>query len=161
MKSAYFFVLSKLSNNCIWGLVESWPENGSVENYWGQANSFAIRKRKNFAKQCTAFASPTWRNAAPMCRFALREDCVQVATTLFYFALPSGWKPKRNQLGAERQRRPELMCHTIVALQGQKRYFSTAAECDFSKLSNKICTIDVKIHIFASWKPTKRKETKK
>ena len=24
------------------------------------------------------------------------------------------------------------------------------AECDFSKLSNKICTIDVKIHIFAS-----------
>ena len=36
------------------------------------------------------------------------------------------------------------------AQQGKKRYFSTAAECDFSKLSNKICTIDVKIHIFAS-----------
>ncbi|MDY3978314.1 MAG: hypothetical protein SOY91_08360 [Candidatus Onthomorpha sp.] len=30
--------------------------------------------------------SPTWRNAAPMCRFALRDDCVQVATTLFYYS---------------------------------------------------------------------------
>ena len=80
---------------------------------------------------------------------------------LFYFSLLSGWKPKSTWLGAKRKRRPELMCQMIFALQGQKRYFSTAAECDFSKLSNKICTIDVKIHIFASWKPTKRKETKK
>ena len=76
---------------------------------------------------------------------------------LFCFDWPSGWKPKSDYLGAERQRRPELMCLMIFALQGQKRYFSTAAECDFSKLSNKICTIDVKIHIFASWKPTKKK----
>lgn len=74
----------------MWGSVESWPENESIENYWGQANSFAIRKRKNFAKQCTAFASPYMaKRIPPMCRFALREDCVQVATTLFYYSLLS------------------------------------------------------------------------
>ena len=36
------------------------------------------------------------------------------------------------------------------------------AECDFSKLSNKICTIDVKIHIFASSiKRTEKNENSK
>ena len=73
----------------MWGLVESWPENESIENYWGQANSFAIRKRKNFAKQCTASAFPYIAKRIPMCRFALREDCVQVATILFYYSLLS------------------------------------------------------------------------
>ena len=32
-------------------------------------------------------------------------------------------KAQKRLARAERQRRPELMCHTIVALQGQKRYF--------------------------------------
>ena len=43
------------------------------------------------------------------------------------------------------------MCQMIFAPTGAKallRYL--LAECDFSKLSNKICMIDVKIHIFAS-----------
>ena len=67
------------------------------------------------------------------------------------FLLTLGLKAQKRLARAERQRRPELMCHTIVALQVAKallRYL--LAECDFSKLSNKICTIDVKIHIFAS-----------
>lgn len=49
----------------MWGLVESWPENESIENYWGQANSFAIRKRKNFAKQYTASAFPYMAKRSP------------------------------------------------------------------------------------------------
>ena len=66
------------------------------------------------------------------------------------FLLTLGLKAQKRLARAERQRRPELMCQMIFALQGQKPYFSTAAECDFSKLSNKICTIKVKNHIFAS-----------
>ena len=43
---------------------------------------------------------------------------------LFFFSILSGCKPKSNQLGAERKRRPELMCQIIFALQEQKRYFA-------------------------------------
>ena len=37
--------------------------------------------------------------------------------------LTLGLKAQKRLARAERQRRPELMCHTIVALQGQKPYF--------------------------------------
>ena len=40
------------------------------------------------------------------------------------FRLTLGLKAQKRLARAERQRRPELMCHTIVALQGQKRYFA-------------------------------------
>ena len=63
----------------MWGSVESWPENESIENYWGQANSFAIRKRKNFAKQCTAFAFPYMAKRSPyvslVASFYVRTVC--------------------------------------------------------------------------------------
>ncbi|MDY5921832.1 MAG: hypothetical protein SPJ54_05710 [Candidatus Onthomorpha sp.] len=65
--------------------------------------------------------------------------------------LTLGMKAQKHLARAERQRRPELMCHTIVALQVAKALLRYCCGMRFlPELSNKICTIDVKIHIFAS-----------
>ena len=85
-----------------------------------------------------------------------------IVTAIFISLYSRANSPKAHSSGQSGQRRPELVIpqnSRPARAKALLRYL--LAECDFSKLSNKICMIDVKIHIFASRKPTKRKETKK
>ena len=64
---------------------------------------------------------------------------------------PRADSPKALSSGQSGQRRPELIASNDFRSARAKallRYL--LAECDFSKLSNKICTMKMKIHIFAS-----------
>ena len=76
------------------------------------------------------------------------------------FLLTLGLKAQKHLARGRASASPRVNVPNNFRPAGRKRYFSTAAECDFSKLSNKICTVKVKIHIFVNWKPTKIKEMK-